>query len=74
MRERILEIIDQIKPGAYKDDGGEKLKDVLDSIEIITLVDMLEEEFNVVIKGICFQTDNFQNVDSLIEMVERSRE
>ena len=50
----------------YIDDG------LLDSFDIITLVDMIEEEYGVIIDGLDILPENFSSVDAIIGLIEKS--
>jgi acyl carrier protein len=71
MEEKILEILRQIHPDAPV--AGEGLVDngILDSLDIVTLVTMLNAAFDVRIPAVEILPDNFNSVAAMAEMIER---
>ena len=74
MEKQIIELLEEIKPGedftgsnTYVDDG------VLDSFDILTLISMLEEQFEIKIDGLDIVPENFQNVKAIIRLIEKSK-
>lgn len=72
MREQIIEILEEIKEDvdfATCDtliQGG-----VLSSLDVLQLVSMLCEEFDITISANEIIPDNFNSVDALVELVKR---
>lgn len=73
MKDKILEILNGIKPEQdfvgsdnYIDDG------ILDSFDIIELVTMLEDEFDVTIDGMDVLPTSFSNVEQIEALVRKS--
>ena len=52
---------------SFIDDG------VLDSFDILTLISMLEEQFEIKIDGLDIVPENFQNVKAIIGLIEKSK-
>lgn len=74
MKEQILEMLEEIRPGeefckssAFIDD------ELLDSFEIISLVSMLEEKYGIEIDGLDIVANNFQNIESIISLIKNSK-
>ncbi len=68
---QIMEVIRQVKPSMNQIDMDTILNQgALDSLDIITIVSLLEKEFQVTIAGTCLKQDNFQSVQSLYTMIQ----
>ncbi len=72
MKEKILEILTELRPECdfavsnnYIEDG------LLDSMDIVALVDSLEEEYGISIPGTAVSAKYFGNLDSIVELVEK---
>lgn len=71
----ILEMLKEIKPEhdfALSDDFIEE--GLLDSFDIISLVSMLEEKYNISIDGLDILPENFNTVESIEKLVKRCQE
>lgn len=44
---------------------------MLDSLDVVSLVDSVEEEYGIVIPGSEISMKNFVNIDSIIELIEK---
>lgn len=70
--EKVNDILKKVKPAkslaGVKDivEGG-----YLDSFELMALISMLGEEFNVEISVLDIVPDNFNSVEAIVAMVER---
>lgn len=74
MDKDISKILDELKPGetfaeseSFIDDG------LLDSFDIVTLVSILEEKYGIEIDGLDIVADNFQNIDAIVNLVNKSK-
>lgn len=74
MEKQIIALLEEVKPGedfigsdSFVNDG------VLDSFDILTLISMLEEQFEIKIDGLDIVPENFQNVKAIIGLVEKSK-
>ena len=71
--EKIYEMLEEIKPEHDFKDSEDFIEDgLLDSFDVISLVDMLEEEFGIIIDGLDIIPENFANVDLIIQLIEKS--
>lgn len=72
--EKIIEMINQVKPALQNVNRTTLLNQgALDSLDIITLVTLLEKEFDVKIAGTCLKQENFETVETLMEMIRQIR-
>ena len=71
MRDKIIEIIRAINPALDLDDPDLNLAEDMDSLDIIALMAELEDQFDIEITMVEKTEENFENVDTLCEMVER---
>ena len=74
MESEILEMLEELKPGedysgsnSFVDDG------LLDSFDIISLVSMLEEKYDVAVDGLDIIPAYFQNIETILNLVKKSR-
>lgn len=73
MKDKILGILNEIKPEQdfvgsdnYIEDG------ILDSFDVIELITMLEDEFDITIDGLDVLPESFSNVKQIEELVRKS--
>lgn len=73
MKEKIIKMLEQLKPELnfstsdnYVDDG------MLDSFDVIELISILEDEFDVVIDGMDILPENFVNVEQIELLVKKA--
>ena len=71
MKEKIAEIINAIDPSLDLSDPDINLAEDMDSLDIIALMAELEDAFDIEITMVEKTEENFENVDTLCEMVER---
>lgn len=71
MREKIMEILQEVKDDVdFTEDMDFIDAGLLDSFDIVSLVDELEAAFDIEIPGVEIIPDNFVNVDAICELVE----
>ena len=72
MRKKIIEILSDIRPECDFTKGDDFIKEgMLDSLDIVSLVDSLEEEFSISIPGTDISFKNFGSIEAIIELVEK---
>ena len=71
MRDEVIEILEMIVPDIDIEDEDMNLAEDLDSMDIIALIAELEDKFDVEITMEEKTEENFENVDTLVEMIER---
>ena len=71
MRDEVIEILEMIVPDIDVEDEDMNLAEDLDSMDIIALIAELEDKFDIEIIMEEKTEENFENVDTLVEMIER---
>jgi len=70
MRTKVLNILSEIRTEFDFSTSSNFIQDgMLDSFDIITLVTMLDEEFNISIEGTQIIQENFSSVDSICTLL-----
>lgn len=71
MRDEVIEILAMINPAIDAEDEDLNIVEDLDSMDIIALIAELEDKFDIEITMEEKTEENFQNVDTLVEMIKR---
>ena len=71
MRDEVSEILAMINPAIDAEDEDLNIAEDLDSMDIIALIAELEDKFDIEITMEEKTEENFQNVDTLVEMIKR---
>ena len=71
MRDEVIEILAMINPAIDAEDEDLNIAEDLDSMDIIALIAELEDKFDIEITMEEETEENFQNVDTLVEMIKR---
>ena len=75
MKEQIIEILEDIKPEEDYETCQTLIDDhILTSLDVLSLVAELEDEFDVTIPTVEIIPSNFNSVDAIAAMVERLQE
>ena len=75
MKEQIIEILEDIQPEADYETCQTFIDDhILTSLDVLSLVAELEDEFDVTIPTVEIIPSNFNSVDAIAAMVERLQE
>ena len=75
MKERIIEILEDIQPEADYETCQTLIDDhILTSLDVLSLVAELEDEFDVTIPTVEIIPSNFNSVDAIAAMVDRLQE
>ena len=75
MKEQIIEILEDIQPEADYETCQTLIDDhILTSLDVLSLVAELEDEFDVTIPTVEIIPSNFNSVDAIEAMVERLQE
>jgi len=72
MRTKVLKILSEIRSEFDFSINSNFIEEgMLDSFDIITLVTMLDEEFNISIEGTQIIPENFSSVDSICTLLSK---
>lgn len=75
MKEQIIEILEDIQPEADYETCQTLIDDhILTSLDVLSLVAELEDEFDVTIPTVEIIPSNFNSVDAIAAIVERLQE
>lgn len=75
MEEKIFSILKDLRPEFDFEESDNFVEDgYLDSFDIVTLVSELETAFDVVIDGLDVLPENFETVQDISNLVNKSRE
>lgn len=73
--EKLLEILEEIKPGVDYENIDTLINDhYLDSLSILSLISELEDEFDIVIPTVEIIPDNFNSVKSMMVLINKLKE
>ena len=75
MKEKIIGILTELRPEFdFTQEGVNFIEEgMLDSFDIVSLVDSIETEFDVAISGVDVIPENFCTVNAIIETIEKNR-
>lgn len=74
MKQKIIEILNEIRPEFdFSQDVDFVEEGMLDSFDIVSLVDSIETEFGILISGVDVVPENFSNIDAIIKTIENNR-
>ena len=73
--EKLLEILEEIKPGVDYENIDTLINDhYLDSLSILSLISELEDEFDIVIPTVEIIPYNFNSVKSMMALINKLKE
>jgi acyl carrier protein len=74
MKEKIIEILTDIRPefNFNIENTGFIAKGMLDSFDIISIVSDMEENFDIVIDGAKIMPENFDSIESILNLIEKN--
>lgn len=73
MSNDILNMLIELRPEFdFMDSDDFVLDGLLDSFDIISLSNMLEEKYDIIIDGLNIVPENYSSVDAIIALVEKS--
>ena len=69
----ILEMLSELRPEFdFKDSEDYVMDGLLDSFDIISLIDMIEEKYKIKIDGLDIVPENFASVGSIETLIKKS--
>ncbi len=73
MEDIILRILSEIRPEFDFDESGDFIEDgLLDSYDIVSIIDALENEFGIVIDGLDVVPENFNTIENIVLLINKS--
>ena len=74
MREQIIEILTELRPEFdFTEDVNFIEEGMLDSFDVVSLVDEIESKFGVAIGGTDVIPENFCSIEAIIETIKRNQ-
>lgn len=75
MKEKIIEILTDLRPEFdFSQEGVNFIEEgMLDSFDLVALVTDLEQSFGVTIDGVDVVPENFENVEAIEQLINRSK-
>ena len=74
MNEQIMTMLNELRPEFDFVDSKDFVMDgLLDSFDIISLISMLEEKYDVKIDGLDIVPENFSSVESIENLIKKSK-
>ena len=72
MREKILEMLKDVRPDVdFETETGLISGEVLESLDLLTVITMLQDEQEIEIDGQEISVENFDSLDAMVRMAER---
>lgn len=74
MKEKIIKILTDIRPEFdFTDESLNFIEEgMIDSFDVVSLVDALDTEFNIVIDGVDIVPENFSSIESIVGLLKKS--
>lgn len=71
MKEKIIKILTDIRPEFdFSDENLDFIEEgMIDSFDVVTLVDALDTEFNIVIDGVDITPENFSSIGAITKLL-----
>ena len=70
--EQLLKILQEVKPGAVFENVDDLVEEgILDSLTIVELISVLEDEYEIEVTMEEFVPENFKTVDTILDMIDR---
>lgn len=72
MEDKILSILVQLRPESDFSNSSDFIEEgLLDSLDIVALIDSIEEEYGVVIPGVEILPENFASIPAIIQLINK---
>lgn len=74
MKEKIIKILTDLRPEFdFTDESINFIEEgMLDSFDVVSLVDALDTEFNIVIDGVDIVPENFSTLESIVKLLRKN--
>ena len=74
MKDRIIAILTEIRPEFdFSEEGLDFIEEgMLDSFDIVSLVDSLDTEFGIKINGVDIVPENFSTIEGIMQLVSKN--
>ena len=70
--EQLLEILSELRPDVdFENEDSLVTGGILDSFDIISLVGMLNDEYDITIRPANLVPENFDSAEAMLEMIEK---
>lgn len=74
MRESILELLKELNPNADFENSSNIIEEgLLDSLQVLELIDMLAEKYNITIEPEDIDPDYFATVDTIMDLLNSKK-
>ena len=74
MKEEIIAILTELRPEFdFTEDVNYIEQGMLDSFDIVSLVDSLDEKYNISISGLDILPENFSSVEAIIQTINKNK-
>lgn len=74
MKDEIIAILTELRPEFdFTEDVNYIEQGMLDSFDIVSLVDSLDEKYNISISGLDIIPENFSSVEAIISTLEKNK-
>jgi len=74
MKEKIIKILTELRPEYdFTQEGVDFIEEgMLDSFDVVSLVDSLDTEFSIVIDGVDIVPENFSSLESIVNLLKKN--
>jgi len=73
MKEKIVDILTELRPEFdFSEDVDFIEEGMLDSFDVVSLVEELEAQFNIKISGVDVIPENFSTIDNIIHLLKKN--
>ena len=73
--EQLLEILSELRPDVdFENEDSLVTGGILDSFDIISLVGMLNDEYDITIRPANLVPENFDSAEAMLELIEKLQE
>ena len=73
MEKEILDVLNELRPEFNYSNSEDFIMDgLLDSFDIISLISILEEKYNIKIDGLDIVPENFASIEKIEELIRKS--